>query len=221
VLWMRVSRIDSDPQQTLGYFRFGSGLVMLNRGDYWQCGLLIPKGALEQLKAEGLERFRQKILRIVPFLDERVAELKSWDDIKLLSVQVNRLKQWYLPGLLCIGDAAHAMSPAGGVGINLAIQDAIAAANILAAPLRAGKLSDEDLRRVQKRREFPTRMTQGLQIRVQDAIFKGVIGGQQDGQAPFAIRLFAKFRFLSRVSARLIGMGFRPEHIQTPEVLSR
>jgi 2-polyprenyl-6-methoxyphenol hydroxylase-like FAD-dependent oxidoreductase len=220
VLWMRIAKKAGDPAQTLGYIRAGQGLVLLNRGDYWQGGYIIPKGALEAMKREGLDSLRERIPQVAPFLgDGRLAEVKDWDDIKLLSVQVNRLKKWYLPGFLCIGDAAHAMSPAGGVGINLAIQDAIAAANILAGPLRARTATEADLARVQKRRELPTKLTQGIQLRIQNALVKGVIDRSGDLPVPLFVRLLMRFPFLRRIPARVIGMGFRPEHIHTPEIL--
>jgi 2-polyprenyl-6-methoxyphenol hydroxylase-like FAD-dependent oxidoreductase len=219
VLWMRIAKKAGDPVQALGYIRAGQGLVLLNRGDYWQAGYIIPKAALEALKREGLETLRARIPMVAPFLgDGRLEELKDWVDIKLLSVQVNRLKKWYLPGFLCIGDAAHAMSPAGGVGINLAIQDAIAAANILVGPLRKGTLSVDDLRQVQRRRELPTRLTQGMQIPMQNALFKGVIEQSGELKTPVFIKLLQRFPFLRRIPARVIGMGFRPEHIHTPEL---
>jgi 2-polyprenyl-6-methoxyphenol hydroxylase-like FAD-dependent oxidoreductase len=220
VLWMRIAKKAGDSAQTLGYIRAGQGLVLLNRGDYWQGGYIIPKGALEAMKREGLDSLRERIPQVAPFLgDGRLAEVKDWDDIKLLSVQVNRLKKWYLPGFLCIGDAAHAMSPAGGVGINLAIQDAIAAANILAGPLRARTATEADLARVQKRRELPTKLTQGIQLRIQNALVKGVIDRSGDLPVPLFVRLLMRFPFLRRIPARVIGMGFRPEHIHTPEIL--
>jgi 2-polyprenyl-6-methoxyphenol hydroxylase-like FAD-dependent oxidoreductase len=222
VLWMRIAKKPDDPVQALGYIRAGQGLVLLNRGDYWQGGYIIPKDAIDGLKREGLDSLRKRIPMVAPFLgDGRLAELKDWDDIKLLSVQVNRLKKWYLPGFLCIGDAAHAMSPAGGVGVNLAIQDAIAAANILVGPLRAGTMTDDDLRRVQKRRELPTKLTQGMQIPAQNAIFKGVIERSGELPVPFFVKLLMRFPFLRRIPARVIGMGFRPEHIHTPEILTQ
>ena len=222
VMWMRISKRPGDPAQTLGYLRAGQGLVLLDRGDYWQCGFIIPKGMNDAIRSEGLESLRKRMSQVAPFLEGRLVELKDWDEIKLLSVQVNRLKKWFLPGFLCIGDAAHAMSPAGGVGINLAIQDAVAAANILAAPLRAGTLTEGDLHSVQKRREFPTRLTQRMQIGIQNRVFKRVIGKpREEGKVPIFVKLFARFPFLRRIPARLIGMGFRPEHIHTPEVLSQ
>jgi 2-polyprenyl-6-methoxyphenol hydroxylase-like FAD-dependent oxidoreductase len=222
VLWMRVEKKPSDPVQNLGYIRAGQGLVLLNRGDYWQGGYIIPKGAIDALKRDGIELMRKRMAEVAPFLgDGRLAELKDWNDIKLLSVQVNRLKKWYLPSFLCIGDAAHAMSPAGGVGINLAIQDAIAAANILAAPLGNHTATEDDLRRVQKRRELPTKLTQGMQIPMQNLIFKHVIERTGSLPAPLFVKLLMRFPFLRRIPARVIGMGFRPEHIHTPEILAQ
>jgi 2-polyprenyl-6-methoxyphenol hydroxylase-like FAD-dependent oxidoreductase len=160
VLWFRLSRQTGDPDNPMGRFDTGRIFIMLNRGDYWQCGFVIPKGTLEQLRGKGLPAFRESVARLAPFAANRVGGLHNWESIKLLTVQVDLLVQWSCPGLLCIGDAAHAMSPAGGVGINLAIQDAVAAANLLAVPLRAGQVSTNDLQRVQQRREWPTRVTQ-------------------------------------------------------------
>jgi 2-polyprenyl-6-methoxyphenol hydroxylase-like FAD-dependent oxidoreductase len=219
VLWMRLSRQPvTDPGQTLGRFRAGKFMVMLNRGDYWQCAFIIPKGALESLRARGIEVFRRDIVTVAPFLADRVAELKSFDDVKLLSVAVDRLRQWYRPGLLCIGDAAHAMSPIGGVGINLAIQDAVAAANILARDLRRGAASVDRLRAVQQRRMFPTRATQRMQILAQDRIVGPAIqsGPRPIRKLPFGFRLMNRFPILRRIPARIIGMGFRPEHVRSP-----
>jgi 2-polyprenyl-6-methoxyphenol hydroxylase-like FAD-dependent oxidoreductase len=222
VLWMRIPKKPDDPVQALGYIRAGQGLVLLNRGDYWQGGYIIAKAALDGLKREGLEALRKRIPMVAPFLgDGRLAALKDWDDCKLLSVQVNRLKKWYLPGFLCIGDAAHAMSPAGGVGVNLAIQDAIAAANILVGPLRGGTMTEDDLRRVQKRRQLPTKLTQAMQIPAQNAIFKGVIERSGNLPVPLFVKLLQRFPILRRIPARVIGMGFRPEHIHTPEILAQ
>jgi 2-polyprenyl-6-methoxyphenol hydroxylase-like FAD-dependent oxidoreductase len=217
VLWMRLSRNPAtDPAQTLGRFRAGRFMVMLNREEYWQCAFVIAKGALEPLRARGLEAFRADIVTVAPFLADRVAELKTWDDIKLLSVAVDRLRQWYRPGLLCIGDAAHAMSPIGGVGINLAIQDAVATANILSSGLRRGPVSIDLLRAVQQRRMFPTRATQRMQILAQDRIVSPAIssGAAPIRKLPFALALLNRFPVLRRIPARLIGMGFRPEHVK-------
>jgi 2-polyprenyl-6-methoxyphenol hydroxylase-like FAD-dependent oxidoreductase len=218
VLWMRISRLPTDPNQTLGRFREGKILVTLDRGDYWQCAYVIAKGAFDAIREKGLPAFREDIASMAPFLRERTRELKDWDDIKLLSVAVDHLRQWWRPGLLCIGDSAHAMSPIGGVGINLAIQDAVAAANILAQPLLGGAVSSEQLRKVQERREFPTRMIQGLQV----FAHKRVIGPALSKAAPLRrlplpFQLLRRFPVLRRIPARMIGLGFRPEHVRTPD----
>ncbi|MBB4040997.1 2-polyprenyl-6-methoxyphenol hydroxylase-like FAD-dependent oxidoreductase [Microvirga flocculans] len=214
VLWMRISRHPGDPSQLLGRVAAGRMLVMIDRGEYWQCAYLIPKGALERLKREGLPAFRAKLAGLAPFLGSRVEELRSWDDIKLLTVAVDRLNQWFKPGLLCIGDAAHAMSPVGGVGINLAIQDAVATANILGPQLRNGSVGPEALALVQKRREWPTRMTQRLQVLLQDRMITPVLGSKGPVSAPWIVRLLARWPLFRRLPARLIGMGFRPEHVR-------
>jgi 2-polyprenyl-6-methoxyphenol hydroxylase-like FAD-dependent oxidoreductase len=216
VLWMRLSRHADDPGQTLGRVDAGRIFVMLNREDYWQCAFVIAKGGFEAIRRGGLPAFRQEIGRLAPYLRDRDAELRDWDDVKLLSVTVDRLRQWHRAGLLCIGDAAHAMSPIGGVGINLAIQDAVAAANILAEPLRRGPVSEGDLRRVQRRREFPTRATQRLQVFVQDRVISRVLARRGQIRAPLLLRLVSRWRFLRRLPARIIGIGFRPEHVKIP-----
>jgi 2-polyprenyl-6-methoxyphenol hydroxylase-like FAD-dependent oxidoreductase len=216
VLWMRISRQPSDFMAVLGRIRGGKILVMLDRGDYWQCAYVIPKGEAQEIQQKGLPAFREAIATVAPFLRERTQELKSWDDIKLLTVKVDHLRRWWRPGLLCLGDSAHAMSPVGGVGINLAIKDAVAAANALAEPLFSGTVSDEHLRQVQKRREFPTRMTQRLQILAHKNILVPVLSNQvRRVSLPF--RLLQRFPVLRRIPARVIGLGFRPEHIHTPE----
>jgi 2-polyprenyl-6-methoxyphenol hydroxylase-like FAD-dependent oxidoreductase len=218
VLWMRVSRDANDPNQTLGRIRAGRILVTLDRGDYWQCAYVIPKGALETIQAKGLLAFRDDLVKVAPFLRGRVDELKDWNDIKLLSVTVDRLRQWSRTGLLCIGDSAHAMSPVGGVGINLAIQDAVAAANLLARPLLGGKVSDAQLDAVQRRRMFPTRMTQRLQVFAHRRLLKPTLGNETPiTRLPLALRLLQRFPILRRIPARVVGMGFRPEHVKTPE----
>jgi 2-polyprenyl-6-methoxyphenol hydroxylase-like FAD-dependent oxidoreductase len=214
VLWMRMSRRPDDPSQLLGRIEAGQMLVMIDRGEYWQCAYLIPKGSLERLKQEGLPAFRAKLARIAPFLADRIEELRSWDDIKLLSVAVDRLKQWYRPGLLCIGDAAHAMSPAGGVGINLAIQDAVATANILGPLLKRGPIDTQQLALVQKRREWPTRMTQRLQILLQNRMITPVLNSKRPVSPPWLIRWLAQRPLFRRIPARLVGIGFRPEHVR-------
>jgi 2-polyprenyl-6-methoxyphenol hydroxylase-like FAD-dependent oxidoreductase len=219
VLWMRLSKKPGDPAQTAGRFNYGRLLVMLDRGDYWQCAFVIRKGGYDAVRARGLDSFRAELLRLAPSLQDRVAELKDWDDIKLLTVAVDRLERWWRPGLLCIGDAAHAMSPIGGVGVNVAIQDAVAAANILARPLAAGTLTTADLDAVQKRRTFPMKTIQRMQVIVQERILDRVLGNDEPMKAPWQVRLFDVFPFLRRIPARLVGMGVRPEHIETPERL--
>jgi 2-polyprenyl-6-methoxyphenol hydroxylase-like FAD-dependent oxidoreductase len=218
VLWFRLSRRPGDPEETTGRFDSGRIFITINRGAYWQCGFVIPKGSLEQLQQRGVQAFRDSIALIAPFAAERVGELLDWDTVRLLTVQVDRLPRWYRSGLLCIGDAAHAMSPIGGVGINLAIQDAVAAANLLADPLRTGRPTVEHLRLVQHRREWPTRVTQRLQMFVQDRVIKRVLESAERLPPPRSIRFLARFPLLSRIPASLIGIGFRPEHVRTHSV---
>ena len=219
VLWMRVSREPSDPVRALGRFRQGKILVTIDRGEYWQCAYVIPKGSFDAIRERGLESFRQEIAGIAPFLRERLGELKDWNDVKLLTVAVDRLRQWSRTGLLCIGDSAHAMSPIGGVGINLAIQDAVAAANILADPLTHGPVSDERLREVQRRREFPTRVTQGFQVFAHKRFIGPALRNARPiTRLPLALKLLQMFPILRRIPARLVGIGVRPEHVRTPEV---
>ncbi len=216
VLWMRLSKQPGDPGQSAGRINYGRMLVTLDRGDYWQCAFVIRKGGFDAIRERGLAGFRDDIVRIAPFLRDRVAELHDWDDIKLLTVAVDRLERWWRPGLLCIGDCAHAMSPIGGVGINLAIQDAVATGNILARPLRDGRLTDADLQAVQRRRTLPTRLIQGMQVAVQQRILDPVIGSDKPIAAPWPLRLFNRLPWLARIPARLIGVGFRPEHVRSP-----
>lgn len=220
VLWMRLSRRADDPGQTFGYLRAGHVLVMLDRGDYWQCAFVIPKGGYDELRRQGLRSLRDTIATMVPFLRDRVGELADWDAVQLLTVKIDRLREWQRPGLLCIGDAAHAMSPIGGVGINLAVQDAVAAANLLFEPLRRGSVTIDDLRSVQRRREFPTRATQCLQVLIQDRVIGRVLGGGAFPKLPLAARLLRDHPILRRIPARMIGVGFRPEHVRTPDALS-
>jgi 2-polyprenyl-6-methoxyphenol hydroxylase-like FAD-dependent oxidoreductase len=217
VLWFRLSRRANDQGDPVGRFDAGRIFIMLNRGDYWQCGFVIPKGSRDRLQGQGLPAFRDAVAQLAPFMADRVGELRDWEPIKLLTVQVDRLRQWYRPGLLCIGDAAHAMSPVGGVGINLAIQDAVATANLLAAPLRNGPVTTEDLRKVQQRREWPTRMTQRVQLAIQDRVIRRALTNTDRFSPPFAIRLLALIPFLRRIPARMIGLGFRPEHVHTSD----
>ena len=215
VLWMRLSRRQNDPQQTLGRADSGRILVMIQRGEYWQCGFVIPKGGFEAIRERGLASLRAEIARLAPHFQDRVDELGEWNDIQLLSVAVDRLRRWYRPGLLCIGDAAHAMSPIGGVGINLAVQDAVAAANILAGRLLQGAPSLADLGAVQRRRTFPTRMTQRLQVFLQKRIIGRVLADSGPLSLPWPLRLLRRSPHLQRLPARVIGMGFRPEHVGT------
>jgi 2-polyprenyl-6-methoxyphenol hydroxylase-like FAD-dependent oxidoreductase len=214
VLWFRLPKRPEDPMATMGRFDAGRIVVMLNRGDYWQLGYVIPKGSAAEIRVAGLDRFREGLATATPFLRDRVDELRTWDDVKLLTVSVDRLRRWYRPGLLCIGDAAHAMSPVGGVGINLAIQDAVAAANRLAAPLREGRVTLDDLEAVQRRRLLPTRVTQRLQVLVQRRLITRVLAARESFRAPLVVRLLARFPGLSRIPARLVGTGIRPEHVE-------
>src|SRR5213594_4616560 len=213
VLWFRVSRRTGDGEQTFGRISKGKMMVMLNRDDYWQCAYLIRKGDFDRIKQTGLPAFQNDVVSVVPFLRDRMSELRTWDDIKLLTVRVDRLRKWYRPGLLCIGDAAHAMSPIGGVGINLAIQDAVAAANVLAAPLRARGVGLDDLARVQRRRAWPTRVTQGIQVLVQNRVVRRVLESRRPVRPALAVRLLGRYPRLRRLPGRLVGLGVRPERL--------
>jgi 2-polyprenyl-6-methoxyphenol hydroxylase-like FAD-dependent oxidoreductase len=217
VLWFRISRSPEDPVATMGRFDKGRIFITLNRGEYWQCGYVIPKGQFEEMRRQEFEIFRAEIVKLAPYTRDRVRELRGWDDVKLLTVRVDRLLEWCRPGLLCIGDAAHAMSPVGGVGINLAIQDAVAAANVLFKPLREGQITIDHLRGIQKRRELPTRVTQRLQVIVQRRIIARVLGETGPLKPPLAVRLLARVPWLRRIPARIVGLGIRPEHV-TPEL---
>jgi 2-polyprenyl-6-methoxyphenol hydroxylase-like FAD-dependent oxidoreductase len=207
VLWFRISRKDSDSTDTFGHIEAGKLMVMLDRDDYWQCAYVIAKGGIERVKSAGLDAFRKRVIEMSPFLADRVGELKTWDDVKLLSVTVDRLQKWWRPGLICIGDAAHAMSPIGGVGINIAVQDAVAAANVLVGPFRSGKVSDDDLQAIQERRTLPVRFTQQLQLTIQKRIISRVLEGERRPKPPLFLKLFNFFPVLRRVPARLIGVG--------------
>ena len=213
VLWFRLSRKPDESGEVMGRFDAGSALVTLDRGDYWQCAYLIPKGAAERVRADGIDKLRATIARLVPAFADRLQELRTMDDLKLLTVGVDRLEKWWKPGVLCIGDAAHTMSPVGGVGINIAIQDAVAAANILAAPLREGRVSDSDLAAVQARRLFPARATQAMQVFLQDRIIAPSLVGKGPLKVPFVVRLMQWLPILRRLTGRLIAVGVRPEHV--------
>jgi 2-polyprenyl-6-methoxyphenol hydroxylase-like FAD-dependent oxidoreductase len=215
VLWMSLPKRENDKNAALGFVGAGTIFVMIDRVDYWQCGYVIAKGSADEVRARGLESFRAEIASIAPVIADRVSEIKSWDDVKLLTVAVDRLDRWYLPGLLFIGDAAHAMSPIGGVGINLAVQDAVATANILAAALgRPGPVDDDVLGAVQRRRTFPTVMTQGLQVLIQRAIVTRVLRSKAPPKrAPLILRILTNIPGFRRLPAYIVGIGFRPEHV--------
>ena len=213
VLWFRMSRRAGDPAQVLGNVNYGKALILIDRADYFQAGLIIPKGSCSQIQALGLDAFRASIDRIAPWLGDRVHELRDWDQIKILTVQINRLRRWHKPGLLCIGDAAHAMSPAGGVGINLAIQDSVATANLLARPLREGKLRERDLAAVQSRRVFPTRVTQAIQIGAHRG-FARVFENAGPIHAPWPMKVMQYIPGIHRALGYAVGVGARPEHVR-------
>jgi 2-polyprenyl-6-methoxyphenol hydroxylase-like FAD-dependent oxidoreductase len=220
VLWFRLPHKETDEREPFGHIEAGAMMIMLNRGDYWQCAYVIPKGGIDRVTAEGLDAFRRRVVFMSPFLADRVGALTSFDDIKLLSVAVDRLRQWWRPGLICIGDAAHAMSPIGGVGVNLAVQDAVAAANRLAAPLKAGTAGDNDLRAIQERRTFPVRVTQAIQLTMQNQIISRALSTTQRPKPPLLFKLFELIPVLQRIPGRLLAVGVRPEHVHTPDVLA-
>jgi 2-polyprenyl-6-methoxyphenol hydroxylase-like FAD-dependent oxidoreductase len=215
VLWFRVTKKASDPPQAFGFVGAGQFMVLINRDDYWQCAYVIRKGSFEDRQRRGLQAFQEEVARCAPFLADRTREIAHWNDVKLLNVKVNHLRKWYREGLLCIGDAAHAMSPVGGVGINLAIQDAVATANLLAPKLRDHKLSVEDLKAVQDRRERPAKMIQRVQIFLHKHLLERVFDSEKTIAPPLLIRMTEKFPRLRRIPARMIGMGYRPEHVDT------
>jgi 2-polyprenyl-6-methoxyphenol hydroxylase-like FAD-dependent oxidoreductase len=213
VLWFRLSRRASDPEETFGRLGKGELLVLINRGGYWQSGYVIPKGAIERVQAAGLEAFRGRVMRLAPWLGDRTRELANWEDVKLLRVQVDRLRRWHRPGLLCIGDAAHAMSPVGGVGINLAVQDAVAAANLLVPPLRDGTLEERHLARVQRRRTPPTIVTQGLQRLIQRRFLSRLLEEERTVKPPRLLR----FGMIRQAAGYLVAIGVWPEHVRVDE----
>jgi 2-polyprenyl-6-methoxyphenol hydroxylase-like FAD-dependent oxidoreductase len=216
VLWFRLSRRDSDGSDIVGRFASGRILIRINRGAYWQCGYVIGKNAYEAFRGRGLDAFKDDVTELSGLPRERLDEIANFDAIKLLSVAVDRLKQWRRPGFLAIGDAAHAMSPIGGVGINLAVQDAVAAANLLARPLLEGKLTEENLAAVERRRLFPVRLIQGGQIAIQNRVIAPTLRADRPVKPPLALRLVARSTLLQRWLARIVGLGVRPEHILTP-----
>jgi 2-polyprenyl-6-methoxyphenol hydroxylase-like FAD-dependent oxidoreductase len=220
VLWFRISRKPADPEQSGGRFDAGSIFVQINRGDYWQCAYVIPKGSLEEVHRRGLEAFRGEVVRQAPFFADRTQEIASFENVKLLTVGVDRLTRWYKPGLLCIGDAAHTMSPIGGVGINLAIQDAVAAANILAEPLRKGEATQANLAAVQARRELPVRIVQAIQVFIQNRVISVMLAKRGQVKAPSFLQLLSTIPLLQQIPARVLGLGIRREHVG-PAVLRR
>jgi 2-polyprenyl-6-methoxyphenol hydroxylase-like FAD-dependent oxidoreductase len=218
VMWMRIRRHPNDPAWTFGHIDRGRILVLINREDYWQCAFVIPKGTADEIRQRGLSSFREEVTDLAPFLRGRVQEVRDWKDISLLTVAVDRLVRWSRPGLLCIGDAAHAMSPIGGVGINLAIQDAVATANLLGEKLLHGTPTEKELQTVQRRRSFPTWATQRLQIAIQNRVIGRVLGSPRSLTLPWQLKLLRRWPILRRIPARLVGIGVRPEHVKTPEV---
>ncbi len=218
VLWMPLSRRSDDPAHVFFRMDYGKILVMIERGDYYQCGFVIPKGGFDELKERGLDALREDLALLAPFIADRLHKIKEWSDVRVLTVMVDRLRKWFRPGFLCIGDAAHALSPVGGVGVNLAIQDAVAAANILANALRRSAVSTAKLRQVQLRRELPTRITQAVQVFIQNRVIRHALKTSKRMAPPFFVKWLEKWPFLRRIPAYVIGMGFRPKHIRTPEL---
>ena len=215
VLWFRAGKRADDNESLFARVDPGKMMVTFNRGDYWQCAFVIPKGQYEAVKARGLPALLDDVGRMAPILKPGLSEVKGWDDVKLLTVAINRLKRWTRPGLLCIGDAAHAMSPIGGVGVNLAVQDAVATANLLAAKLAQGCPSEDELDAVRRRREFPVKMTQRMQVIAQDNIISAALKpGNQPLKAPLVMRLVTAIPWLQGITAHFVGVGVRPEHVQ-------
>lgn len=213
VFWFHISRLPSDPKETFGKFIAGKILILINRGEYWQCGYVIAKGEAAKYQQRDIQEFRDKIATALNFLQSRTAELKSWDDVKLLTVKIDRLQQWFRPGLLCIGDAAHAMSPVGGVGINLAIQDAAATANIISIPLKNNSLTTKELKAVQQRRTWPTRVIQRIQVLAQQRVIKNVLHTDKPLQIPWLVSKIQQSDLMQRIIGHIIGIGIRPEHL--------
>ena len=220
VLWFRLPRDAArDPVATGAILRPGAMLVTLNRDSYWQCAFVIPKGTVQQLRDKGLAAFRSRVGGMAEFLARAAPALAGWDDVKLLEVQINRMPRWWRDGLLCIGDAAHAMSPVGGVGINLAIQDAVATSNLLAAPLRERRLTTADLAAVQQRRDWPARVTQRAQVAIQDEVLSPILArSEAPAVLPLPLKLLQRMPLLRRLPARLVGIGVRPERVRTQPV---
>jgi 2-polyprenyl-6-methoxyphenol hydroxylase-like FAD-dependent oxidoreductase len=217
VLWFRASRKPDEMESLFARIEPGKLVFTFDRGDYWQCAYVIAKGQYDVVKARGLQAMLDDIVRMAPILKSGISDVKSWDDVKLLTVAINRLARWALPGLLCIGDAAHAMSPVGGVGVNLAVQDAVATANLLAERLARGGPSEDELDAVRRRREFPVKMTQGMQVVVQNHIISGALkGGDRPLKVPLIVRLITALPRLQGIPARFVAIGVRPEHVHSP-----
>lgn len=216
VLWLRLPRVSTDPGDAAGYFNAGQIFITINRGSYWQCAVVIRKGQLDELRTHGIDTLTQRLAQAAPLFRDRLGQIRGWEDVHLLTVKVDRLRQWWRPGLLCIGDCAHAMSPVGGVGINLAVQDAVAAANLIALPLRNGTLSERHLAAVQRRRLFPARITQGAQVLIHERLINQVLGANRSIKPPLPVRLLALWPWLRRFPGRAIGLGVRPEHVRVP-----
>jgi 2-polyprenyl-6-methoxyphenol hydroxylase-like FAD-dependent oxidoreductase len=217
VLWFRAGRRSDENESLFARLEPGKMMVTFDRGDYWQCAYVIAKGQCAAVKARGLDAFRADVTSMAPILKQGMADVKTWDDVKLLTVTINRLIRWVRPGLLCIGDAAHAMSPVGGVGVNLAVQDAVATANLLAARLAKGCPSEHELDAVRRRREFPVRMTQAMQTVVQNRIISVALKpGDHAFKAPLFVRVINAVPWLQGITARLIAIGVRPEHVHSP-----
>ncbi|CDN55896.1 RemO protein [Neorhizobium galegae bv. officinalis bv. officinalis str. HAMBI 1141] len=217
VVWMKLSKQKGDPNEVMGHAGPRQGFVLIDRGDYWQCGYVIRRTTFAEIRERGIKAFRQMVIDVSPLPAERMQEVRSFDDTNLLTVRIDRLKQWWRTGLICIGDAAHAMSPIGGVGVNLAIQDAVAAANILAAPLRERRLADADLAAIEKRRGFPTRATQKLQLMMRSSRRTDEGDDRKRKGPPAFIRGIARFPLLAHLAGRLIGLGFRMEHVRVKQ----
>ena len=218
VLWFRAGKRANETEKVFARVDPGSMMVTFDRGDYWQCAYVIAKGQYDAVKARGLPALLDNVARMAPILKSGLGEVKSWDDVKLLTVAINRLKRWTRPGLLCIGDAAHAMSPIGGVGVNLAVQDAVATANLLAAKLVNGCPPEDELDAVRRRREFPVRMTQAMQVVAQNNIVSAALKpGGEPLQVPLIVRLITAVPWLQGITARFVGLGVRPEHVQSPK----
>ena len=215
ILWMKLSHLPDDPPYTMGHGGPRQGFVMIDRGDYWQCGYVLRKQTFAEVKQKGLDAFREAVAKVSPLPADRMDEIHTWDEVHLLSVRIDRLKKWWKPGLLCIGDAAHAMSPIGGFGVNLAIQDAVAAANILAAPLKSNDVLSRHLAAVEARRRFPTKATQKLQLMMRSDRRKRETKNARPDGPPAFMRHLARWPILAHLAGRLIGVGFRPEHVRS------